>query len=94
METAWRQVTPSRERICWNSLWAFRPVLTHEVPERVPSQEDVWGWFKVPEMWPTSLGDLELSPQVIHWAPWLQDRLNLVSFEQAWCRRRVDVPAS
>ncbi len=94
MDTAWRQTTQTRERICLNGLWAFRFVLTNETPDRVPPPGDLWGWFKVPGMWPTSVGDLEQSPQVVYWAPWLGDRLDLVSFEQAWYRRRIAVPPS
>src|SRR2546426_12789313 len=45
---AWRESTPTRERICVNGLWRWQPA--GQKPEQVPGGN--WGWFKVPGCWP------------------------------------------
>ncbi|MEI7948058.1 MAG: hypothetical protein WCJ02_15260, partial [bacterium] len=51
LDNAWRETTPTRERISFNGLWAFRPALTNDTPNQVPAANDCWGWIKVPGVW-------------------------------------------
>ena len=44
---AYRETTPTRERICINGLWRWQPA--DEVGETVPA--DNWGYYKVPAPW-------------------------------------------
>ncbi len=48
LNKAYREATPTRERVCLNGLWRWRPVenMTDEIPT------DGWGYFKVPGPWP------------------------------------------
>ena len=46
---AYRETTPTRERICINGLWLLKPAQTET--EAVPT--DNWGYVKVPGPWPT-----------------------------------------
>jgi hypothetical protein len=91
LDDAWRQTTPTRERVCLNGLWNFRPVLKDESAERVPAVGDCWGWFKVPGIWPNSAG-VDSGPQRVWLAPWLEERGGANAFEQAWYKRRIAVP--
>ena len=45
---AFRETTPTRERICINGLWQWQPA--EKKAEQVPA--DNWGYFKVPGCWP------------------------------------------
>jgi hypothetical protein len=48
LNKAYRETTPTRERICINGLWRWQPV--KEMAEKVPAGG--WGYFKVPGPWP------------------------------------------
>src|SRR5438552_8649223 len=48
LDKAYREFTPTRERICLNGLWQWQPAVAGS--ERVPLEK--WGWFKVPGCWP------------------------------------------
>ena len=48
LDKAYRETTPTRERICINGLWRWQPAL--DEPEQVPRGN--WGYFKVPGCWP------------------------------------------
>ena len=41
---AFREQTPTRERVCLNGLWRWQPAAA--APDTVPA--DRWGYFKVP----------------------------------------------
>jgi len=92
LSDAWRQTTATRERICLNGLWKFRPVLTNETAQTVPAAGDCWGWFKVPGIWPDGAWELEGGAQKIWIAPWLEERGGVRIFDQAWYKRRLSVP--
>ncbi len=49
---AYRESTPTRERVCINGLWQWQPV--KERSDRPPAEN--WGYFKVPGPWATSWG--------------------------------------
>ena len=86
---AWRQTTPTRERISLNDLWRFLP-LSEEAGQQVPGASEGWGWFKVPGIWPTSA---EGQAQRVWLSGWSEDRVDLARVEQAWYRRSVAIPA-
>ena len=92
LEDAWRQVTPTREKVCLNGLWRFRPVVKGEAAAGVPASGDCWGWFKVPGIWPDSRAALSGGAQQVWFAPWLEEHDGATVFEQAWYQRRFVVP--
>jgi hypothetical protein len=92
LDDAWRQATPTRERVCLNGLWGFRPVLSDETVTAVPPAGDCWGWFKVPGLWPHGQWEPGSGVQQVWLAPWLEERGGAKDVEQAWYRRRFAVP--
>ena len=48
LDKAFRERTPTRERVCLNGLWRWQPA--KELADAVPA--DNWGYFKVPGFWP------------------------------------------
>jgi hypothetical protein len=48
LDLAFREETPTRERVCLNGLWRWQPATTVETS--VPPGN--WGFFKVPGAWP------------------------------------------
>ena len=94
LKNAWRQTTPTRERLCLNGLWGFRPVMKGEDAERVPAAGDCWGWFKVPGIWPNSPSELSGGTQRVWLAPWLEENGGERVFDQAWYKRKFTVPES
>src|SRR5262249_16772945 len=48
LEKAYREKTPTRERVCLNGLWRWQPA--EATANSVPV--DRWGYFKVPGPWP------------------------------------------
>ena len=85
---AWRQTTPTREKISMNGLWGFRPVLSDETTEQPPEIDDCWGWCKVPAIWP-SRREGDQAVQRIWLAPKFEE---VISFDQAWYKRTITVP--
>lgn len=45
-ESAYREETPTRERLCLNGLWNFHPA--GAAFEALPPAGSGWGWLKVP----------------------------------------------
>ena len=45
LDHAWREATPTRERVCVNGLWRWQPA-AGQAEDAVPA--DGWGYFKVP----------------------------------------------
>ena len=85
---AWRQTTPTRERISINGLWRWQPA---SVGDQEPPVER-WGWFKVPGAWPGITDYLQKDSQTV-WAhpKWKGTRMSEVS--EAWYQREIEVPA-
>ena len=48
LDLAYREKTPTRERVCLNGLWRWQPAAA--VGTGVPAGN--WGFFKVPGAWP------------------------------------------
>ena len=88
LDGAWRQTTPTRERISLNGLWGFRPVLPDETPERPPVPDDGWGWCKVPAIWP-GRRDRDQAQRI-----WFASQIekNAPDFDQAWYKRIFTLP--
>ena len=94
LDDAWRQTTPTREQVCLNGLWGFRPLATDDTADRVPAPGDCWGWFKVPGLWPSGPSEFSGGAQRVWLAPWLEERGGDRPFERAWYRRRLAIPAA
>ena len=94
LDDAWRQTTPTREKISMNGLWGFRPVLPGEAVERPPAPGDSWGWCKIPAIWP-SAREGDQAVQRIWPAPrFAEPARGATAFDQAWYRRTFTVPHS
>jgi len=91
---AWRQQTPTREKVCLNGLWQFRPVLNADSEDKVPAAGDSWGWFRIPAVWPTTRWTDESTQNAIL-SPYLETELGKdeALSTQAWFQRRFTVPA-
>ena len=85
---AYREATPTRERVCINGLWRWQPA--PELTETVPA--DGWGYFKVPGCWPGITNYAQKDCQTLYAHPSWQDfRPGTVS--TAWYQREITVPA-
>jgi len=78
VEKAYRQSTPTRERICINGLWRWQPA--DEDTNAVPPGS--WGYFKVPGSWPGITDYMQKDCQTVHAHPGWKDR-NLRSITSA-----------
>lgn len=85
---AWRETTPTRERICINGLWRWQPA-TDQTTDQVPTAH--WGFFKVPGSWPGITSYMQKDSQTVHPHPaWRQTRLSDVT--AAWYQREISIP--
>ena len=84
-----REATPTRERVCVNGLWRWRPAAKGE--DSVPAGG--WGWFKVPGSWPGITDYMQKDCQTVWPHPdWKDIRPGRIS--SAWYQREVEVPAA
>ena len=84
---AYREKTPTRERICLNGLWRWQPAAGGA--DAVPA--DRWGWFKVPGCWPGITDYMQKDCQTVHAHPaWKNEKLGGVT--AAWYQREITVP--
>src|SRR5919201_1692352 len=88
LEKAWREKTPTRERVCLNGLWRWQPA--EAVTETVPAGR--WGYFKVPGCWPGITDYMQKDSQTVYADPAWKDE-NLASLSAAWYQREITVPA-
>lgn len=89
IDKAFRETTPTRERICLNGLWRWQP--TEAKADQVPDQN--WGYFKVPGCWPGITDYMQKDSQTVFKNPdWKNVRMAGVS--AAWYEREFSVPAS
>jgi hypothetical protein len=85
---AYREATPTRERVCLNGLWLWQPADAQ--PEQVPATN--WGYFKVPGCWPGITDYMQKDCQTVYPHPsWQGRRLGEVT--AAWYQREITVPA-
>jgi beta-galactosidase len=87
MSKAYRETTPTRDRICLNGLWRWQPADAQS--EHVPAGS--WGYFKVPGSWPGITDYLQKDSQTIFAHPDWKDR-KLGSINAAWYQRIFTVP--
>ena len=87
MSKAYRDTTPTRERICINGLWRWQPA--RDVADVVPADE--WGWFKVPGCWPGITDYMQKDCQTVHAHPSWKDE-NLRTTTAAWYQREIAIP--
>jgi beta-galactosidase len=86
VDKAYRESTPTRERLCINGLWRWQPAAG--VGETAP--ETGWGYLRVPENWPGG-GQGSRDRTVFFANPdWTQK--DLAGVTAAWQQREVTVP--
>jgi len=85
LDKAYREKTPTRERICINALWRWQPA--KGAADAVPAEG--WGYFKVPGNWPQD--PRQGGSQVLYPHPsWKDQKLGDVT--TAWYQREITVP--
>src|SRR5262245_2882165 len=84
---AYREKTPTRERVCLNGLWRWQPA--REVTDSVPA--DAWGYFKVPGFWPGNNNYIQEDCQTLHAHPSWKGT-DLRGLMSAWYQREMTVP--
>jgi hypothetical protein len=84
---AYREATPTRERVCLNGLWRWQPA--KGVADAVPT--DGWGYFKVPGFWPGNPSYIQEDCQTLHpHSSWNDAETR--GLTAAWYQRDVTVP--
>ena len=87
LAAAYRETTPTRERICINGLWRWQPT----DPDSTQVPQDGWGYFKVPGSWPGITDYMQKDCQKVHAHPrWSDVKLKTVS--AAWYQRDITIP--
>ncbi len=87
--SAWREMTPTRERVCLNGLWRWQPAQPADAA--VPAGG--WGWFKVPGPWPGITDYMQKDCQTLYPNPaWKTTLMSAV--KAAWYEREFTVPAN
>ncbi len=87
---AYRESTGTRERICINGLWRFRPAESDA--EEVPALGTGWGYFKVPGPWPHGNYYMFRESQTVYAASAWQDQVGVAGLDMAWYSRDVTIP--
>ncbi len=86
LEKAYRESTPTRERVCLNGLWRWQPATSET--DRAPTGN--WGYLRVPDCWPAESGPgkapLIFSPN----GQW--EKSNWSRITAAWYQREVTIP--
>jgi hypothetical protein len=87
LEKAYREKTPTRERVCINGLWQWQPAdaKSAEVPA------DNGGYFKVPGCWPGISSWLQKDSQTVFEHPSWRN-VNLGGIQAAWYQREITIP--
>jgi beta-galactosidase len=86
---AYRETTPTRERICLNGLWRWQPGEAQAA--QAPTAN--WGYFKVPGSWPGNNDYLQKDSQTVFAHPSWKD-VKLAGINSAWYERTISVPAN
>ncbi|MGA2866434.1 MAG: hypothetical protein ABSF95_18320 [Verrucomicrobiota bacterium] len=84
---AWRETTPTRERVCINGLWRWQPAADNAL--QVPTA--AWGYYKVPACWPGSQDYLQSDYQRLYPDPSWRNT-NLSEVQSAWYERTITIP--
>ncbi len=87
LESAHREETATRGRVCINGLWQFHPA-GERYAKAPPPEGSGWGWLKVPGSWAEGSGIRPIGPEIWEVEDWLNPARSLV----AWYRREVEIP--
>ena len=87
LDSAFREATPTRERISINGLWRWQPADPRV--EQPPSSR--WGFFKVPGSWPGITDYMQKDSQTVFAHPDWTNR-NFAGISAAWHEREITVP--
>jgi hypothetical protein len=86
---AFRESTPTRERLCINGLWRWQPAADNAL--QPPSA--AWGYYKVPACWPGIEDYMQSDYQTLYPDPsWKNTKLGEV--RGAWYQRAITIPAN
>jgi hypothetical protein len=88
LNQAYREATPTRERVCLNALWRWQPA--KDITESVPTGS--WGYFKVPGCWPGITDYMQKDCQTLYAHPGWKD-VKLGEVTAAWYQREFSVPS-
>ena len=89
LDNAYRETTPTRERICINGLWRWQPA--RDAADKAPT--DGWGFFKVPGSWPGITDYMQKDSQTVYAHPsWKNQRLRDIT--AAWYERQITIPTN
>jgi hypothetical protein len=86
---AWRETTPTRERVSVNGLWRWQPARVN--PDAVPAGD--WGYFKVPGSWPGITDYMQKDSQTVFVHPAWKDQ-KIATLSAAWYQREIEIPAA
>jgi hypothetical protein len=87
LDKAYREKTPTRERVCLNGLWRFQPARDH-----APSPpEGAWGFFQVPGFWPGNTNYIQEDCHTLFAHPTWK-RADIRNLTAAWYQRELTVP--
>lgn len=89
LDRAYREATPTRERVSLNGLWRWQPTR----PETTDVPSSGWGHFKVPGSWPGTTDYMQKDSQRVFAHPDWPER-NLGRLTAAWYEREFTVPAA
>jgi hypothetical protein len=87
LDKAFREKTPTRERVCLNGFWRWQP--GKDLADAVPA--DGWGYYKVPGFWPGINNYIQEDCQTLHVHPSWKDA-DLRGLTAAWYQREFTVP--
>jgi len=95
LDKAYRETTPTRERICINGLWRWQPCLpdrqaAEDATDLVPAGN--WGYSKVPGCWPGITDYMQKDCQTVQMHQSWKDK-GLRGVTTAWYQREITVPA-
>jgi hypothetical protein len=88
LESAHREKTDTRERVCLNGLWRWQPA--KEGDDAAPAGQ--WGFFKAPGFWPGRAAYDQEDCQTLFPHPAWKDA-DLGKLTAAWYQREITVPA-
>jgi hypothetical protein len=89
LDKAYRETTPTRERVCLNGLWQWQPAIARS--KQVPATN--WGYFKVPGCWPGITDYMQKDCQTVYSDPsWTNQ--NLRELSAAWYQREFSCPTN
>lgn len=92
LEGAYKTVSATRQRYSLNGLWRCRPCMTDDPKGAPPAAGDLWGWAKVPSVWPNNGSNFKATKIL---APWFidhkEDRAKFMK-DCAWYGRSFTVP--